>query len=225
MLLLEHLVQKETLLLLWRELLRQLELLLLLVYRSSTKLWMLRCAVAQLLLELLLHSLLEDLEEVLLMRLGDELLEHALLLGLDLSLLLKLLLVHLLHSCVIDGKRWLATILKLLYWLLLDQHGLLELLGLLQQDLLQVEFLDISGRSLLALLLLLQYLSVKLGLSLGFLLFDELLQEQALVSFSEHELSNFELHEHRLLLILLLDLQAFLLHEFWNQHNFTVAFK
>ena len=58
--------------------------------------------------------------------------------------------------------------LKLLHWLLLDQHGLLELLGLLQQNLLQVEFLDIPGWSLLALLLLLQYLSVKLGLSLGY---------------------------------------------------------
>lgn len=115
--------------------------------------------------------------------------------------------------------------MKLLRWLLLDQHRLLELLGLLHQDLLQVEFLHISGRSLVALLLLLQYLSMKLGLSLGFLLFDQLLQEQALVSFPEQELRNFELHEHWLLLILLLDLEAFLLDEFRNQHNFTVAFK
>ena len=56
-------------------------------------------------LALLLHTLLEDLEEVLLMRVGDELLQHALLLGLDLGLLLKLLLVHLLHPRVLDGKR------------------------------------------------------------------------------------------------------------------------
>ena len=64
---------------------------------------------------------------------------------------------------------------------------------------------------------------MKLGLSLGFLLFHQLLQEQVLVSFPEHELSNFELHEHGLLLGLLLDLEAFLLNEVRSQNDFTVA--
>ena len=104
---------------------------------------MLWCVLAQLLLELLLHTLLEDLEEVLLVGVGDELLEHVLL-RLGLGLLLKLLLVHLLQPCVLQGKRWLATILELLHRLLLHQHRLLVLLGLLHQDLLKIEFLHIS---------------------------------------------------------------------------------
>jgi hypothetical protein len=67
-------VQEEALLLLWRKLLAQLELLLLMLVHGSTKLRMLWGAVTQLLLELLLHPLLEDLEQVLLVGLGDELL-------------------------------------------------------------------------------------------------------------------------------------------------------